>query len=205
MNDVNNEEYLGLTPDGKIRDWPDLTSSVPPELPPPGELGVCYYYKSESEPESISYGLKIIFDIVDPKKDGKIYRISKTEKKEETRFNTRQHIVDASNKYVLIAVNSMDQFNEIVRPVFESPVFQEAILSKGIVIDIITPESIPQSSRETRENGGVLLAVYPTQDYLLSLGEIENITKFVLIPFEREDAQEWIDEKDAQEVVFYFD
>ena len=50
-----------------------------------------------------------------------------------------------------------------------------------------------------------MLTIYPTQDYLLMLDEIENITKFVLIPFEREDAQEWIDEKDAHEIVFYFD
>ena len=115
---LDTTEYLGLTPDGKLRDWPDLTIPAPDfnNLPPPDELGVCYYLCKDNE--SISYGLKIIFDIVDPKKDGKIYRISRTaeNKREETRFNTRQHIVNASNKYVLIAVG----YNGITKPTVPS-------------------------------------------------------------------------------------
>jgi hypothetical protein len=190
-------DYLGF------RDWPD--ESIPAMNPlPPEEIARFFYHIGS---ESIRNGLKIIFDLVDPKKDGKIYRINRKLHRDpvELKFNTRQHIVCCVNEYVLIAVNSMDEFNDVVRPVFESPIFQEAILSKGIVIDIITPDNIPHSSREAAGKGGVLLAIYPTQEYLLNLCKIENCRKFVVIPHSREEIQESIDTNYAFEIVFYFD
>jgi hypothetical protein len=85
----------------------------------------CFYHigdKGTASVEAVRMGLKIIFDIHDQKQDGKIYRINRNKSRipVEVRMNTKQHIVPhCFYKHVLIAVNSMDEFHDIIRQVFD--------------------------------------------------------------------------------------